>query len=191
MMRTFRGMAKWLIGLMFVTFVGWMVFDVGMNISGRGQGAQAELARVNGERIDVTSFYGAVRTAQEQQRRSAGSSPVTLEDQRALEDAVLEELVQQKLLKDELQRRGIRVTNEEIVAAARSSPPAEVQRIPEFQTEGKFDGTKYQRYLASNADPTFLEALEARYREEIPRLKLFEELAAGVYVPTAELWRMY
>ena len=191
MMRTFRGMAKWLMVVMAVTFFGWLVFDVGANLSGRGATAQPELARVDGQKIDATTFYGAVRNAQEQQRRTNGSAPTSLEDQKALEDAVLEDLVQQVLLQKELSRRGIRVTNEEIIAAAKNSPPPEVQQIPEFQTEGKFDFNKYQRYLNANADPNFLLALESRYRQEIPRLKLYEELASGVYVPTAKLWRMY
>ncbi|MBI4420836.1 MAG: peptidyl-prolyl cis-trans isomerase [Gemmatimonadetes bacterium] len=186
-----RGMAKYLMGILTMAFVAWLVFDVGADITGRGGGTQTVLARVNGKKIDAQAFYGAVRAAQEQQRRSQGSAPVTLEDQKALENAVLEEMVQQALLRDELRRRGITVTDEEIVAAARTAPPPEVQQIPEFQTDGKFDLDKYQRYLGANADPAFLQALEARYREEIPRLKLFEELASGVYVPSSKLWRMY
>jgi len=191
MMRTFRGMAKWLMVVMAVTFFGWLVFDVGMNVTGRGANAQTELARVDGQKIDATSFYGAVRSAQEQQRRTNGSAPTSLEDQKSLEDAVLEQLIQEVLLRKELNQRGIRVTDEEIIAAAKNSPPPEVQQVPEFQTDGKFDFAKYTRYLAANADPNFLRALEARYRDEIPRLKLYQELSAGVYVPTAKLWRMY
>ena len=60
-----------------------------------------------------------------------------------------------------LARRGIRVSNAEIIAAAQNSPPPELVQVPEFQTEGKFDLAKYKRYLASNADPSFLQALEA------------------------------
>ena len=183
MMRTFRNMTKWLIGLMFVTFVAWMVFDVGMDISGRGRGSSSEIARVNGTRIDQTTFYTALRNAQENQRRRAGSAPTTLEAQKELENSVLEEMYQQILLNNELRRRGIRVTNDEIIAAAKTSPPPEVIEAPDFQTDGKFDMNKYQRFVATT--PEFQLGLEARYREEIPRLKLFEELAVGPYTPAA------
>ncbi|MSR05558.1 MAG: hypothetical protein EXR93_00590 [Gemmatimonadetes bacterium] len=192
MMRHFRGMAKWIMVVLTVAFVGWMVFDVGMDVTGRGNnGASADIARVNGTRIDQQTFYAALRTAQETQRKRSGSAPTTLEDQKQMENSVLEDLVQQILLRDELARRGIKVTNEEIISAAQNSPPPELEQVPEFQTDGRFDLAKYKRYLAANADPQFLQALEARYRDEIPRLKLFEELASGVYVSTARLWRMY
>jgi len=191
MMRTMRGMAKWLMGLLAFAFVGWMVFDVGMDVTGRGGGSPSEIARVNGRKIDATTFYAALRNAQEMQRNRVGSAPTTLDDQRALENAVLEDLVQQILLREELERRGIGVSDEEIIAAARTSPPPEIQSVPEFQTDGQFDLEKYRRYLAANADPGFLQSLEARYREEIPRLKLFEEVASGVYVPRSKLWQMY
>lgn len=190
MMRSFRGMAKWIMIVLAVAFVGWMVFDVGMDVTGRGgAGVSNEIARVNGTTIDQQTFYTAVRNAQEAQRRRAGSAPTTLEEQKQLETAVLEELYQQILLNNELRRRGIRVTNEEIIAAARTSPPPEVMNHPDFKTDGQFDIAKYQRYVATT--PEFQMELEARYREEIPRLKLFEGLAAGVYVPTSRLWRMY
>ena len=192
MMRTMRGIAPWLMGILAVAFVGWMVFDVGMDVSGQGAVRSGDaLARVNGTKIDIQSFYNAVRAAQEQQRRAGGSAPITLEDQRALEDAVLEALIQQVILSDEYERRGIRVTDDEIRAAAQNAPPPEIQQLEEFQTEGEFDVAKYRRYISANADPAFLFALESRYREEIPQSKWIDQLTADVYVPTPKLWRMY
>lgn len=190
MMRSFRGMAKWIMIVLAVAFVGWMVFDVGMDVTGRGgAGVSNEIARVNGTSIDQQTFYTSLRNAQEAERRRTGSAPTTLEEQKQLENRVLEEIYQQILLNNELRRRGIRVSNEEIIAAARTSPPPEVMDHPDFKTDGQFDMAKYQRYVATT--PEFQLGLEARYREEIPRLKLFEGLAAGVYVPTSRLWRMY
>ena len=193
MMRSFRSAAKFvIIVFVIIPFVGWMVFEVGMDVTGRGRyGSRNDLATVNGTGIDQQAFYAALRNAQEAQRRRSGSSANTLEEQKNLEAQVLEDLVQQVLLANELHRRGIKVSDEEIRSAAQNSPPPEVMQVPEFQTDGKFDHNKYLRYLASNADPNFLQALEAKYRQEIPQVKLFEELAAGVYVPTGRLWRMY
>jgi len=54
-----------------------------------------------------------------------------------------------------------------------------------------FDLDKYRRFLASNVDPSFMFALEARYREEIPRNKLFQQLITDVYVTDGKLWQMY
>jgi peptidyl-prolyl cis-trans isomerase D len=191
-MRSMRASAKWIMLFLALAFFGWMVFDVGMDITGRGGATLGDAAaRVNGAKIDLQTYYNALRAAQEQRRAEGGSYGNTLEEQRAFEDAVLEGLIQQLLLKQEYDRRGIHVTNEEIITAARFSPPPEVVQAPDFQTDGQFDLEKYQRFLASNPDPSFMLALEARYREEIPRTKLFEQLITDVYVTDAKLWQRY
>jgi peptidyl-prolyl cis-trans isomerase D len=193
MIRSMRASAKWIMGFVAVFFVGWMVFDVGLGVSGRAgyQSANAPIAVVNGVKIDQQTFYAAVRDAEEQQRRQNGNTPSSLELQRQLQDEVLNSLVQQVLLRQEYERRGIRVSNEEIVQEAQNDPPPEIVRAADFQTDGRFDLRKYQRFLASNTDPQFLLALEARYRQEIPERKLLESVTADVFVPDAKLWRMY
>jgi peptidyl-prolyl cis-trans isomerase D len=192
MIRAMRSSAKWIMGVLVVAFVGWMVFDVGMGITGGGGYRPGDaIAEVNGQRIDLQVYNNAVRDAQDRQRQQAGSAPVTREDLQALESAVLENLIQGILLRDEYRRRGITVSDDEIRAAALQSPPPEVQNIPEFQTEGRFDLSKYQRYVNSRQDPTFLLALEARYRDEIPQAKLLDQLVADIYLTDARLWQVY
>jgi peptidyl-prolyl cis-trans isomerase D len=193
MMRSLRAMAPWMMGILALTFiVGWLILDVGADITGRSSGAvNDEVARINGQKIDMQTFYTALRNAQAQQRAQGGSLPETLEEQRALEDAVLEQLVQQVLLQQEYARRRITVSDEEVRQAMLNAPPADIRQIPEFQTDSQFDLQKYQRYLNSGADPAFVLALEARYREELPRLKLLERLTSDVFVSDAELWRAY
>lgn len=190
MMRIMRGIAPWIMLIVAVAFVGWMVFEVGMDVTGRGGGLTDEVARVNGRKIDAQTFYTAVRQAQDQQRE-AGGPALTLDEQRQLEDAVLEQLVQRILLEDEYKRRRITVSDAEVRDALLNAPPVEIQQIPEFQTEGRFDLAKYQRYLRSGADPAFALALEARYREELPRFRLLERVTGDVYVSSAKLWQIY
>ena len=190
-MRSMRARAKWIMLFLALAFVGWMVFDVGMDVTGQGGASLSDAAaRVNGSKIPLQTYYNAIRAAQEQ-RQFEGGYGYTLEEQRAFEDAVLEGLIQQLLLQQEYDRRGIRVSDAEIIAAARFSPPPEVMSTPDFQTDGSFDLEKYQRFLASNVQPEFMFALEARYREEIPRTKLYEQLLTDVYVTNAKLWQMY
>jgi peptidyl-prolyl cis-trans isomerase D len=190
-MRTMRASAKWIMGVVAFLFVGWMIYGYGMDIAGRGSARQNIIARVNGRPIDAQTFYQAVRNEQERLRQQQQPAPSTLAEQQQLENDVLEQLVQNVILRDELKRRGITVTDQEIRDAAQTSPPPEVLDLPEFQTEGKFDMQKYQRFISSSADPNFLLALEARYRDELPRVKLMEQLTAGIFVSDAELWQEY
>jgi len=191
MMRTMRASAKWIMGVVAFFFVGWMIYGYGMDIAGRGAGTQNIIAKVNGRSLDAQTFYTAVRNEQERRRAQDAPPSTTLEEQQQLEDNVLEQLVQNIVLEDEFHRRGISVSDQEIVEAARTTPPPEVVDLPQFQTDGKFDFQKYQRFIASSADPSFLLALEARYRDELPRIKLYEQLTAGVFVSDPQLWRTY
>lgn len=192
MIRAMRSSAKWVMGILVIAFVGWMVFDVGMDVMGRGGYRMGDaIAKVNGRSIELQTYFTALRDAQERQRRQLGTAPLTQEDQQALQDAVLEELIQEILLNEEFRRRNIKVTEEEILAAARTSPPPEVYDLPIFQTEGQFDLQKYQRFLAAGTDPAFLQALENRYRQEIPRAKLYDQLVADVFLSDAKLWQAY
>jgi len=64
---------------------------------------------------------------------------------------------------------------------------------PELQTDGRFDLEKYQRFLKSAAarQQGLYFQLENYYRTEIPRAKLFEQVASEVFVTDDELWRAY
>jgi parvulin-like peptidyl-prolyl isomerase len=92
----------------------------------------------------------------------------------------------------ELDARGIKVTNEEIRDAALYQPPQEFYDNPAFQTDGKFDINKYHQIMSSpQVDDQLLQQLEAYYREVIPRAKLYEQTTTGSYVSDGDLWRMY
>ena len=192
MMRQMRRSAPWIMGILVIAFVGWMVFQVGMDVTGQGGGqANGAIAKVNGVTIDAQTFYSAVRNAQEQARQDQGAAPTSLQGTKALEDAVLENLIQDILLRQEFRKRDIRVTDREVVEAARTTPPPEIMRAPEFQTDGRFDPNKYSRFLSANPDPNFLLALEERYRDELPRIKLYDQLTSDIYLSRARLWSAY
>ena len=191
MMRTMRASAKWIMAIVAVSFVGWMVFEVGMDISGQGStSANDEIARVNGRKITADVFYAAVRNAQEQQRQS-GNILYTLDAQRDLEDQVLEGLVQQVVIQNETERRGITVTDNEIAQAMMNMPLPEMMQVPEFQTDGQFDLSKYQRYLQSQRQSAFALSLQEQYRVDLPQRKLVDRLTADVAVSDGKLWRLY
>jgi len=192
MMRSMRANAKWVMGILVAAFVGWMIYGVGMGITNKGQPTTTNaIAKVNGEKIDYQTYLQALENEQQQERDQGANYDASLTADKQRKDRVFEQLVEQLILEQEFKRRGIHVSNQEIINAARTSPPQEVLNAPQFQTDGKFDLAKYQRFISSSADPTFLMALEARYRDELPRLKLLAQLTAGIYVSDAELWQEY
>lgn len=192
MLRTMREKTKIIMLVLSVAFVGWLVFDVGMGVTGRGQGPSTQnVGSVNGKRISYQEWLQAYQATTEQERQRNPGQSLTREDQKALEDNAFEELVAAVLLKDEYRKRGIVVTDAEIRDAARRYPPEEVTGARDFQTDGKFDPQKWERFLASGTQPEFMLLLEQRYRTELPRLKLLEEVTSDIYVPDPKLWTIY
>jgi peptidyl-prolyl cis-trans isomerase D len=175
-----------------VAFVGWLVFDVGMGVTGQGQTQSQDVGSVGGTPIGYQAWLEASRAAYDEARAQNPGRVLTREDQRAIEDQAFERLVQNRLLQREYRRRGIAVTDREIGDAVRRFPPAEVAADPQFQTDGRFDPRKYERFLATtSASREFLLAMEQRYREELPRFKLFEQVTSDILVSDAKLWVMY
>jgi parvulin-like peptidyl-prolyl isomerase len=100
----------------------------------------------------------------------------------------------QKLVNQELHRRGIDVSASEIRQAARYAPPAEFMDNPMFRNQqtGQFDINRYHQFLSSPAvDNQLLMQLEAYYRDVIPRSKLFYQVTAGTYMPESQMWRIW
>jgi peptidyl-prolyl cis-trans isomerase D len=191
MMRQMRENTKWIMLITAFAFVGLMVFQWGMDITGRSGLSVGEIGSVNGVSVSYEEYnftYGRLMD----QVQDAQEDAVTSQQISDIEDATWDEVVNQVLIRQELQRRGIEVTDDEIRSAARFSPPADLRTSPAFQTEGVFDIQKYQDYISSpTIDDQVLMQLEGYYREIIPRGKLLRQVSSDVYISDAALWQDY
>ena len=193
MLQTLRSSAKIVWAIIFITFVGgYLVLDNSGLLSGGGVTPNTVVAEVNGQDVLYTTWVARVQALSNEESSRQGRA-LTLDEMELLEDRAFNELVSEILLEQEYKRRGIAVRPEEIVAAARMMPPPGLMQSPELQTEGRFDPEKYQRYLNSPVakQSGLLLQLEAYYRSEIPRQKLFEQIAADVYLTDARMWDLW
>lgn len=188
MMRTMRDNTKWIMLITMLAFVALMVFEWGMDITGRTAGL-SELGEVDGVPVMYDQYQFAYRSLYEQ-TQLAQELAITSDQNLEIEDAAFDEVVTQILIQLELERRGIRVSDDEIRQAARFSPPPQYQMLEGFQTDGVFDMQKYQTYLATAPESALL-VLEAYYRDVIPRTKLMRQLGTGIFLPDAALWSAY
>lgn len=192
MMRQMRAQTKWIMLVTAAAFVLLMVTQ-DFDFTGGGLGASlagGELGRVNGDAITYDEWIRVYRDMSAQQQRQSES--LTNAQIRQMEDAAWEQVVAERLLQQEMERRGITVTEAEIRQAARTSPPPEFYQNEMFQTDGQFDIQKYHEFLSSPAaDAQLLTQLELYYRDMIPRMKLFQQVVSGTYPPDSELWRQY
>ncbi len=192
MMQQMRENTKWIMLITALAFVALMVFEWGMDMSGQSAGAitGGQLGKVNGSAITYGEYTQVYQNLYNQRQQERGD--VTAAENRQLEDQAFDQLVMDRLIDQELARRGVKVTEEEIRQAARYAPPPEFRNNEIFLTNGQFDLDKYHQFMASaSADPQMLRDLEAYYRRVIPRNKLFQQVSAGVVVTDGELWRLF
>ncbi|HSU15730.1 SurA N-terminal domain-containing protein [Longimicrobium sp.] len=170
-------------------FLAWMVYGIGMEVTGAS--GPGDLGSVNGTPITLAAWQQRVQQLEEQ-ARAQGGGRLTAEDTRQIEDQAWNDLVNQILMQQELDRRGIRVTDDEIRFMAMNVPAPQMAQQEIFQSNGQFDINKYRQYLSSpQASDELLAQLEQYYRSVIPESKLREQIGAGTFVPDAQLWRMF
>jgi peptidyl-prolyl cis-trans isomerase D len=186
MMQTFRNSAK-VAGAIFALL---MLIFVLTSVDWSGLTRSTTVGKINGESIDARSYQGFVQQSIDNRQRDLPSS-LTLEDRNQIEDQVWEQLIENRVLETEYDRRGITVSTDEIVQAIRNSPPADFRNVPEFQTDSQFDINKYQRWLTSSVGAQYLPALEAQYRDQLRRSKLLRVVAADIYLSDPALWEQY
>jgi len=192
MMKQMRENTKWIMLITALAFVALMVFEWGMDMSGQSAGAitGGELGSVNGAPITYAEFSEVYRNLYEQRQQEGGT--INTAENRQLEDQAWDQLVMDRLIEQELRRRGLGVTDMEIRQAARFAPPPEFYEYDLFQTDGQFDPEKYYAFLSSSsADPQLLRGLESYYRRILPRSKLFQQIGAATVITDGELWRLY
>jgi peptidyl-prolyl cis-trans isomerase D len=192
MMQSMRGKAGKVLGIIFaLAFVGWMFFEIGLDVTGGGRNTNMnELGRVNGQALQVQEYQSVYQ--QFAQRAQQSGTSLTAEQRRELDEATWNQLVDEKLIQQAIRERGIRATDEEIRLAAMNIPHPSLAQNELFQTNGQFDMAKYQRYLQSpSTSEDLLLGLEEYFRVEVPRQKLFSQLTSGTYVSDAELWRAW
>lgn len=190
-MQAFRSNAKVVMTIVAVLFV---VFFLVIDLSGVGSGtsvfSRSSVGKVNGQSVDVRVYQDAVQAAYAQRQRQSDRQ-LTEEDQEAVRDQVWNAFVDDLVLAAEYKRYGLTVSDEEIAQAVQTVPPQELVAQEEFQTDGRFDPTKYQRWLSSAVGQQFVPLLEQRYRGELFRSKLLQIVTADLYLSDAALWQRW
>lgn len=193
MLTQMRSAGKYIWIVLFIAFVGgYLLLDTSGLLGGQSLTLGTAVGSVNGKQIT----YGAWQQRTEelaQQREQQGGRAIDMDERAQIEDQAFEDLVMEVLYSEEFARRKIRVTDQDVIDAARFSPPPSLAQSPEMQTDGRFDRAKWERFLASPAvkQQGVLTQLEQYYRQTLPKEKFYAQLANDVYVSDAQLWRLY
>jgi peptidyl-prolyl cis-trans isomerase D len=190
MMQAFRNAAKPVVYLITITFLSWMILDLS-GITGKGGlFTRTSVGTINGQPVELRAYQQAVQNAMTQRQQSSGGT-LSLEETEQLRNDVWNSFVEQLVVSDQIKKNHITTSPAEVVEWIKNVPPTEVQSLPEFQTNGRFDLTKYQRWLASPSGQQFVPSMEAQSREQILRQKLYSAVTADVFMSDAALWQRY
>lgn len=193
MLQSMRSSAKYIWIFVTVAFIGGFLLYESSGLFGSAPiTSTTAVATVNGEDI-LVSTWQALSAQLEQQRTASSGESVSLDERQAIQDQAYNQLVDEALLRQEMRRRGITVSVDELTNAAKFSPPPQLLQDPELQTNGQFDLAKYQRFLTS---PTakqsgLLVQLESYYRDAIPKQKLYQQVTSGLWISDGTLWLNY
>lgn len=193
MLQAMRSTAKYIWVFIIIAFVGgFLIYESAGLFGGAPITPATTVATVNGDEILYGQWQRAIQQIETQQIQSSGISP-SLDERREIEQLALDQIIEEILLAQEIKRRKITVTPEEIIQATRFNPPQELMQSPELQTDGQFDYEKYLRFLngPTAKQSGLLWQLEAYYKDQIPKQKLYEQIAAASYPSDSQLWRNY
>ncbi|MFN2431497.1 MAG: peptidylprolyl isomerase [Gemmatimonadota bacterium] len=192
MMRQLRESTKIIMVVVVVSFVALMVFDWAMDLSGRSAGGSpTAIGNVNGREIGIEEYQITYEALLEQAREQSPDGIVSDEQAEQIQEQAWTQVVNSTLLRGEADRRGIEVTDEDVLRYIQANPPAEMRESPAFQTDGAFDPAKYRQALANpQLAPTWA-LYEQNVREELPLQRLQEQVLAGVTLTDRELEEAY
>ncbi|MBA2291425.1 MAG: peptidyl-prolyl cis-trans isomerase [Gemmatimonadales bacterium] len=190
-MQAFRNAAKPVVILITVSFLVWMVVDLsGITGSSSGFMTRTSVGSINGEAVDSRAYQEAVQQTITQRQGQSGAD-IGIEETEAIRNEVWEGFIQQVALRSEIAKHKLTVTTDEVAQAIATVPPPEVREEEQFLTEGRFDMSKYTRWLGSPVGQQYVPVLEARYRDEILRAKLLRNVTADVFLSDPALWERY
>lgn len=132
-----------------------------------------QVALAAGEKILRQEFDQAVRNQKDTMRASMGEGfDDALLDKPEVRSAILEGLIQQRLLKHEASRVGLAVPDAQLVET--------IQNISSFQEDGKFSKPRYEELLRGQGLSP--QAFEARVRQELMRQQLIAPYSESGFI---------
>ncbi len=205
MMQSIRKHMKVILWVTIVLFlIGFVLTLSGTGIQGMAQilrgifnmgsagPRQGVLAYVYGHEITAEEYENRVQQRLLSEQNQKGSDLDDSETKRYRSE-VWEEIINERLIAEEVNRLGIRVSDAEIASLLRYSPPEFIQQDSSFQTEGRFDQRKWEQLLM-RSDPNLAEQLamiEQNYRERLPGQKFITQLLALATVSNEEVWQSF
>jgi peptidyl-prolyl cis-trans isomerase D len=169
-----------------LAFVIMIVFEWGMDFAGlRGQ-QQNVLGKVNNRVITYQEFSDILRNVTEMQRQQFGGS-IDDDFMKYIREQVWSNLVNEILLEEEIERRDIEVTDQEIVNWVYGENPPQFLRQQFVDSLGNFNRVAYDAAITDPRNREQVIQLESMLRQQRKQEKLQSILMASVRITEGEI----
>lgn len=183
-MTRLREFSKFFILLIAASFIGLMVFQWGMDYSGRSKQSNV-VGEVNGKKLLYPQFTEMYQQLFQEQKARSGKTEFSDVELQQMRNQVWERFVQQTLFAEEMEKLGISVSDSEIVYQIYNYPLEDFKQHPSFQTNGIFDINKYHASFNNPQIPW--RQVEDIYRNQIPFIKLQNIITSTARISEEEI----
>ena len=189
MMTKLRERTAIIMWIVILAFVGLIVVEWGADYSGTSGGRETDMVgSINGEQVSYRLFQQALQNAVRMRRQEGGET-----DQLVRE--VWQALVSEVILRQEVERLGIDITDEELAFYTMNAPPEAVRELSAFQRDGEFDLQLYQQIFSDEGtvreQRAFIAQVERMIRQQLIAQRLQGLLTETVRVTPQEVRRHY
>ncbi|GAI24421.1 unnamed protein product, partial [marine sediment metagenome] len=107
--------------------------------------------------------------------------------ERILYDQVINELIMGRILKSQIIKRDIFISDKQIIDIIKNSPPTEIYQDTTFWIGGQFDYSRYYELLKEPRLREFINDYAKRIKEDLPRRILSGEISSLVRLTQSEI----
>ncbi len=186
-MQSMREFTKTGLIILVLAFIGTIVFDWGMDITGLSR-KQGVIGEVNGREITAIQYDRYFAAELEAYRNRTGVEEVSESQIQNIRNQVWENLVREALVQQAIEKKGIKALDAEIAYRIFDDPPDFLKNQEAFLNENKqFDMARYQSALNDANLSQQWRSIEDYLRNTIPGEKLVQRLQSTVRVTEEEI----
>ena len=184
-MQRLRSVTKYFMWVVAASFILFIFFGFGSNILQRGEERKGNLiAEVNGDGVDYREFSYRLSKDINLISGSIGIDPLR---ERILSDQIINELIMEKILSGQINKRDIFISDKQVINIIKNSPPREILQDSTFWIGGQFDYNRYHELLRDPRLGEFINNYAERIKNDLPQRILGGEVTSLVRLTQTEI----